>query len=457
MSDIYQDLASILGHSAVLSAAQVAERRASYWDPSPMRAAALVRPGTTAELSAILRQCHARGQAVVTHGGLTGCVEGAACDGGSVVISLERMNAIEEIDPVGRTATVQAGVVLQKLQEAVQEQGLMFPVDLGARGSCTIGGNVSTNAGGINVIRFGMMRSRVLGLEAVLADGTVISSMNRMLKNNAGYDLKQLFIGSEGTLGIVTRTVVRLEEAPVSRNTALVSLANFEQVTGLLKRLQVRLGGQLSAYEVMWGDYFRAVTEPGWHRAPCGRDSAYYVVLEAEGANPDADASRFMQIMEQALDDRLVQDVVIPHSGSERNALWAIRENFEALYQRKPVFLYDVSLPIREMEGYVAEVQRRLRLRWPHSRCDVIGHIGDGNLHFFVHPGCGGENLHEQSDEDVYVPLASIGGSISAEHGIGTEKREHLHISRSEDEIALMRLLKRSLDPQGILNPGKVL
>jgi FAD/FMN-containing dehydrogenase len=457
MPSILEALRAALGVDAVLGPERVAERASSYWDQSPMRAACLVRPRSTEEVAAALKLCHAHGQAVVTHGGLTGCVEGATTDAASVVVSLERMSAVEEIDTVGRTATVQAGVSLQKLQETVREQGMIFPVDLGARGSCTVGGNVATNAGGINVIRYGMMRSRVLGLEAVLADGTVISSMNRMLKNNAGYDLKQLFIGSEGTLGVVTRVIVRLEEAPVSRNSAMVALDSFAAVTGLLKRLQQALGGQLSAYEVMWGDYFREVTEPGFHRAPLGREHAYYVMLEAEGANPEADAAQFMAVMEQAMAEELVADAVIPHSETERRALWEVRENFSALFQRKPIFLYDVSLPIRDMEAYVQAVQALLKKRWPQSRCDVIGHIGDGNLHFFVNPGCAGEHQHQQSDEDVYAPLRAIGGSISAEHGIGTEKRGHLPVSRSPEEIALMQLLKRSLDPKNILNPGKVL
>ncbi|NKF22999.1 FAD-binding oxidoreductase [Solimonas marina] len=454
---ILEALRAALGTDAVFDAAQVAERATSYWSQAPMQGAALVRPRSTDDVAAALRICHAAGQAVVTHGGLTGCVEGAIADPQSVIISLERMNVIEEIDPIGRTATVGAGVTMQNLQEAAREQGLLYAVDLGARGSCTIGGNVSTNAGGINVIRYGMMRAHVLGLEAVLADGTVISSMNRMLKNNAGYDLKQLFIGSEGTLGIVTRVVVRLDEAMSSRNSAMVALTSFEQVTQLLKRLQRELGGQLSAYEVMWGDYFRDVTEPGFHRAPLDRGHPYYVMLEAEGADADADAARFMAVMEGALADELVADAVIPQSETERRTLWEIRENFMALYRRQPIFLYDVSLPIREMPAYVAEVQARLKRRWPNSRCDVIGHIGDGNLHFFVHPGAEGEHLHEQSDEDVYAPLQPIGGSISAEHGIGTEKRRHLPISRSAAEIALMHTLKQTLDPKGILNPGKVL
>ncbi len=457
MKPILDELRAALGEAQVLSADVAAQRPSSFWDTSPLRARALLRPRSTAEVSTALRICHARGQTVVTHGGLTGCVEGATSTADSVVLSLERMNAIEEIDGIGRTATVQAGVILQKLQEAARERGLLFPVDLGARGSCTVGGNVATNAGGINVIRYGMMRQRVLGLEAVLADGTVISSMNHMLKNNAGYDLKQLFIGTEGTLGVVTRVVVKLEEAPTSRNSAMVALASFGQVTALLKRLQQQLGGQLSAYEVMWGDYFREVTQPGWQRAPLGREHAFYVMLEAEGANPDADAAQFTAVMEQALAEELVVDAVIPKSDTELRALWEIRENFQALYQRKPIFLYDVSLQIRDMEAYVAQVQQRLKARWPASRCDVIGHIGDGNLHFFVHPGCAGEHQHEQSDADVYAPLQAIGGSISAEHGIGTEKRRHLSVSRSGEEIALMQVLKRTLDPQGILNAGKVI
>jgi FAD/FMN-containing dehydrogenase len=461
MTPIVQALREALGGDvdAVLDPARIPDRPASSWDKRPLQAAGLAGPPTTGEVAKVLALCHGRNQSVVTHGGLTGCVEGAVAGSDAVVLSLERMNRIEEIDPVGRTATVEAGVVLQTLQDTVREHGLLFPVDLGARGSCTVGGNVATNAGGISVIRYGMTRQRVLGLEAVLADGTVISSMNRMLKNNAGYDLKQLFIGSEGTLGVVTRVVVRLEEAPVSRNTALVAMADFGKVTALLKRLQQALGGQLSAYEVMWGDYFREVTTPGWHRAPMDRSFPYYVVLDAEGAHPDADAEQFLDAIGQAAEEGMVAEVVIPRSETERNALWAIRENFQALYQRKPVFLYDVSLPIREMEAYVAEVQARIKRRWRHSRCDVLGHIGDGNLHFFVNPGVEGDYAaqHAESDEEVYAPLEHIGGSISAEHGIGTEKRGHLGISRSSAEIELMRVLKRSLDPKNLLNPGKVI
>ena len=457
MTDLLDALRAELGADAVLGPAQVAERASSYWDPSPMRAAALVRPRDAPETARVLALCNARGQSVVTHGGLTGVVGGDVTRATDVVLSTERMTAIEAIDPVGRTATVQAGVTLLRLQEAAAAHGLAVPIDLGARGSCTIGGNVATNAGGINVIRHGMTRANVLGLEVVLADGTVITSLNRMVKNNAGYDTKQVFVGSEGTLGVVTRVVVRLVEAPVARHTAFAALATFDAVPELLRSLERALGGGLGAFEVMWGDYVRAVTGPGFHRAPMSREHPFYVLVESEGGDPEADRAAFLGAMERAVERDLVTDAVIAHSETERRALWAIREEFEALFERRPVFLYDVSLPLGSMEAYVEAVEARLRARWPDSRCYAMGHCGDGNVHLFVHPAATGDGLHAQSDEDVYAPLRPIGGSISAEHGIGVEKRGHLGISRSAEEIDLMRLLKRTLDPNGILNPGKVL
>ena len=303
-TDIVASLAQIVGPSNVIAGSELAERATSYWDSTPTNALALVTPTTTTQVSEILKCCHATGQTVVTQGGLTGCVEGCIAEGSDVILSLEKMNAIESIDTVSGVATVQAGAVLQVVQEAVAEQGMLFPLDLGARGSCTIGGNVATNAGGINVIRYGMMRNLVLGLEAVLADGTVVSSMNKMLKNNAGYDLKQLFIGTEGTLGVVTRVVIRLFPAPISSNSALVAMESFNDVTALLGELQRDLAGTLSAYEVMWGEYFHAVTEPGFHRAPMSRDYPFYVMLlarmgvaigEAGGTPRDGNSKTYVQ------------------------------------------------------------------------------------------------------------------------------------------------------------------
>jgi len=453
---ILDKLIEHLSSDCVIGPLAISERASSFWDPSPMEAIALVKPRTTQDISLTLKLCHESGQGVIIHGGLSGCCQGAKTSANKVVISLERMDKIETIDHIGMTATIEAGATLENVQNEINENGFYFPLDLGARGSCMIGGNVATNAGGINVIRYGMMRNQVLGLEAVLADGTILSSMNQMLKNNAGYDLKQLFIGTEGTLGIVTRVVVKLEMGHTSQNTGLVALNSFNNVKAFLAHMKGKMGGILSAYEVMWGDYYRAVTSEGWHTSPMGRDHNYYVIVECDGTHKEQDETNFLNALEGALETGFIEDAVLPKSESERRAIWNIRENFEALYQNKPIFLYDVSLPIKNMEYYINEVQARLKQRWGNVFCSILGHIGDGNLHLFVCPGEGGEELHIKSDEDVYTPLVKYGGSVSAEHGIGTEKKAWLHLSRSPVEIKLMKHLKKSLDPKGILNPGVI-
>jgi FAD/FMN-containing dehydrogenase len=457
---LLHELQGLLPEGGVLGPEDLAGRARNAWDASPLEARALVRPSSTAELSRVMRLCHAHGQTVVVHGGLTGVCDGDRATRHDVVVSFERMTSVEEIDVVGRTATVQAGCTLQAAQAAVERQGLFFPLDLGARGSCTIGGNVATNAGGSNVLRYGMMRAQVLGLEAVLADGTIISSMNRMIKNNTGYDVKQLFIGTEGTLGIVTRAVVALRESSSSINTVLVALDDGEKIARFLKHMDRALGGTLSSFEAMWGDYYREVTAPGRHVSPFGRDHSYYVIAEAQGPHQDEDTKRFEAAVEQAFEAGLVVDAVLPKSGTERDRVWAIRENFEAIYEHRPIFLYDIGVPIRDMLAYVAEVRASVARRWPSGHCWVLGHIGDGNLHFFVTPGSHSDEpaqLHRISDELVYEPLSRYGGAVSAEHGTGLEKKPWMRVTRSAAEIELMRLLKRTLDPRNILNRGKVL
>jgi FAD/FMN-containing dehydrogenase len=368
------------------------------------------------------------------------------------------MSAIEDIDAVGRVATVQAGCKLQTLQDAVRQKGLFFPLDLGARGSCTLGGNVSTNAGGINVIRYGMMRSQVLGLEVVLPNGTIVSSMNRMLKNNSGYDLKQLFIGSEGTLGVVTRMTLALREPTCTVNTALIALEDGANVFRLLKTVHEKLAGTLTSFEAMWGSYYRAVTVPGGHSPPIKLDYPFFVLVEAKGAHQAQDSARFVETMEQALENGLIQDAVISKSEAERGNLWKIREDFGLILQTNPVFLYDISLPLTNMLEYVSELESKLGARWAESKLYTLGHIGDGNLHFFIQPRTSGEPdvLHQQSDEVVYTLLKKFEGAISAEHGVGIEKKGWLHISRTTAEVELMRTLKRAIDPKSILNIGKV-
>lgn len=455
--DLIPQFRAIVGATGVLTGAEVSARNIHVWKQAPVQAKAIVRPRTTAEVSAVLKLCHAHDQTVVPHGGLTGLVQGCNGTEADVVLSLERMNAIEELDPVGRTMTVQAGVPLQQLQEAAERQHLMFPLDLGARGTCQIGGNVSTNAGGNRVIRFGMTRENVLGLEAVLADGTVISSMNTMIKNNAGYDLKHLFIGSEGTLGIVTRVVIRLREMALGQQTAFAAFDEFAQVAGFLRYIDRAMGGGLCSFEVMWRDYYELVTTPPTNNSrPVPLEHNFFVLCEALGTGHAHDAERFEIALAQALEEGLVVDAAVAKSEQERRSMWRIRDSVDAFFRYGPAFLYDVSLAIRDMDAYVTEVKQRLLESYPEHHCFTLGHIGDGNIHFAVAVGSEAPADHHRVNTCVYEPLQRIGGSISAEHGIGTEKVAYLSLSREPAEIALMRQLKAALDPKGILNPGKI-
>jgi FAD/FMN-containing dehydrogenase len=418
------------------------------------RPLAIVRPRSTEEVSGVLRLCHEAATPVVAWGGRTGLVRGTLADG-EVALSLERMNRVLEIDRAGSTMTVEAGAVLANVCDAAEAQGLFFPLDLGARGSATIGGNISTNAGGNRVIRFGMMRELVLGLEAVMADGTIVSSLNRLIKNNAGYDLKQMFIGTEGTLGIVTRAVLRLEQKPVSQNVAFVAVDGFASLVPLLRKMERALGGTLSAFEVMWEDFYRLVTtEPAKGRAPIPYGHPYYVLIEALGGDQDDDTARFTRALEGELEAGTVVDAVIAKSKAECAALWALRDDVLQVGRNAPIFTFDVSLPLAEMENYVGEVRSSLTSRWPAATMMVFGHLGDGNLHLI--PGVGDAKARAAVEEIVYAPLRKIGGSVSAEHGIGLEKRAYLEYSRNPAEIALMGSLKRAMDPKNILNPGKI-
>lgn len=451
------ELRDALGDDGVLVGDEVTARAGDGSGTVPCAARAVLRPRTTEQLSAALSACHGANQPVVPQGGLTGLVGGGVAGDLEVAITLERMTDIEEIDPVGRTMTVQAGAALQSIQEAAEVEGLLFPLDLGARGSCTIGGNVATNAGGNRTIRYGMTRDSVLGLEAVLADGTVLSSLNKMVKNNAGYDLKHLFVGSEGTLGIVTRVVLRLERRPRSHNCALLAVPGFTEVTSLLRKLEEELGGSMSAFEVMWREFYELVTGPQARTAPpIPHGDPYYVLVEAFGARQEEDAAQFEEALGDCMEAGLIGDAVLGKSKAERDEIWALRDDVEQLNHLAPIFTFDVSLRIADMEVYVGEVKTALNERWPGSDCVVFGHLGDGNLHVVVGVGDGSPEARNAVEDIVYGRLEPIGGSVSAEHGIGFEKRAHLGRSRTPEEIALMKTLKRTLDPRGILNPGRV-
>jgi FAD/FMN-containing dehydrogenase len=457
MDDLIGQLRAALAPGAVLIGADAAAKSHGALGQPLGAPIAVLSPASTQEVSAILRLCHAARQPVVPWGGKTGLVNGGVADG-ALALSLERMNGIEEIDVLGATMTVGAGCVLQAVCEAADAHGLFFPLDLGARGSATIGGNISTNAGGNRVVRYGMTRDMVLGLEAVLADGTVLSSLNRLIKNNAGYDVKQLFIGTEGTLGIVTRAVLRLRPRPASQNTAFAAVDAFDRLPRVLRHMERALGGTLSAFEVMWEDFYKLVTTPpAKGRPPIPHGHPYYLLVEALGGDQAEDEARFERALTSALEDGDLVDAVIAKSQAERDRMWALRDDVGQLARNFPFFIFDVSLSIADMEGYVAAIRRALAARWPGSTLVVFGHLGDGNLHVIAGVGEAGAEARHAVEAIVYGPLRERGGSISAEHGIGLEKRPYLGWSRGAEEIALMRGLKQMLDPRNILNPGKIL
>ena len=457
------ELRDRLGASAVLLGDDVPLRNHNDWSAQPpQRPLAVIRPVDAAGVSAALRACRAAGLAVVPQGGLTGVCGGARPEPGWVALSLERMVGIEELDTLGATMTVWAGTPLEQVQRAAADAGLYFALDLGSRGSCAIGGTLSTNAGGNRVIRYGMARELVLGLEVVLPDGTVMTSLNKMLKNNAGYDLKHLFIGSEGTLGIITRVVLRLHPQPQCTLAALCALPDYAAVVGLLGSARKNLGPLLSAFEVMWPDYWQLVTQRMGVRSPLSGaqpTGGVYVLVEAQGTDESVDAPRFQRWLEGLMEQGALSDAAVAQSVADTQSFWALRDACGEFVQALgPHISYDVGLAVADMDAYVQRCKATLAATIPGCEAVYYGHIGDGNLHLVAWvPGLPLEDQPKEAmDEVVYGLVREFHGSVSAEHGIGTVKKRWLGHARSPEEIALMRTLKAALDPMGLLNPGKV-
>lgn len=425
--------------------------------PDTGQVLAITRPRTTEDVSAILKICNDNDAKVVPQGGLTGLAGGGLPVVPSVLLSLERLRAIEELDPAAASITVQAGVNLETVQNAAADAGFFFPLDLGGRGSCHVGGNASTNAGGNRVLRYGMMRESVLGLEAVLADGTIISSLNKMLKNNAGYDLKHLFIGTEGTLGVITRLVLRLHpKAPVAC-TAICALRDYDAVLKFLHHTKSGFGGTLAAFETMWPDFYRLATVGLERTPPVPLGHGVYVLLETLGTDEEGDRARFEDVIGQALEDDVIQDAVIAQSSKESRALWTVRDapgEFHKVYW--PQVALDISVPTGEIAALMVDLRERLVARWPDIQTVFFGHVADSNLHLSARLAVDPMPVHE-IEAIAYAVVGERKGSISAEHGIGMVKREFLHYSRTPEEIALMRTIKRAMDPKNTLNPEKVI
>ena len=454
-----KSLTRIVGEPNILHSGVEKERFTHIWKTDiPLEAKAVIFPSSTEEVSEIMKYCYSIKQEVIVHGGLTNLVGGTETESNQLVISLDKMNLIEEVDPQSKTITAQAGTILENMIDAAKEKNLLLPMSFGAKGSAHIGGVVSTNAGGLRVFRYGMTRQMVLGLEAVLPDGTIISSLKKIIKDNSGYDLKQLFIGSEGTLGIVTKVILRLSEAPTSRSSAIVGIDSYEQVIDLLKYLEKNLAGTLSGFELMWKNTYAAMTGDQSHlTAPISIEYNYYVFIESLGSQPKQDYERLENLIGNSLEMELIQDGVMMQSERELNSIWQIREDVSILAAQANFDQhFDISIPIPLIGELVDQAVRELNKLPFVERIFTFGHVADGNIHFIIGKKENNPKIIEAINELIYRPLKEVGGSVSAEHGIGIHKKAYLSTSRSKEEIDMMKTLKLTFDPLNILNPGRI-
>jgi FAD/FMN-containing dehydrogenase len=423
----------------------------------------MLSPASTDEVAAILRHCNEYGIAVVPQGGNTGMCAAAVPDdsGDQVILNLRRMRAIRDIDAMNASISVDAGCVLADVQAAAAGAGLYFPLSLGAEGSCQIGGNLSTNAGGLNVLRYGTARNLVLGLEVVLADGRVLSGLRALRKDTAGYDLKQLFIGSEGTLGVITGASLKLFAPPGNTSTVLLALPSAETAVSLFGNLREVLNDGLEAFELISSRAMQLVERHiPQQRSPFDTEYPWYVLMETSGQR-DVDA--LAELLEEQLGNGAILDAVLAKSGDEATKLWELRHTISLAEKTEGRGVkHDVSIPMSRLRQFLETAAERISAVEQEAELIVFGHIGDGNLHYNVHlPAANGksdnEALREQISACIYDLVAELCGSFSAEHGVGLLKRDYLARYRDALDLELMRTLKQSLDPANILNPGKVI
>ncbi|KON80152.1 FAD-binding oxidoreductase [Azoarcus sp. PA01] len=468
MNELLRTLAAVVGAPHVLTdPASMAPHLTDWRGRYTGAALAVVKPAATAEVAAVMRACAAADVAMVPQGGNTGLCGGATPlpDGQTVVINLSRMNRIRAVDPANNALIAEAGCTLAAVQQEAAAVDRLFPLSLASEGSCEIGGNLSTNAGGVQVLRYGNMRDLVLGVEVVLPDGRVWDGLRTLRKDNTGYDLKQLFIGAEGTLGIVTAAALKLFPRMRSRATAWVAVPDPAAAVTLLARLRNAGGDRVTAFEIVGRPALDLVLKhfPG-ARSPLADPGAWAVLVELSDAFVDAPLGAMLErALAEALDEGLVLDAAVASSLAQAETLWALRENVSEAQRLEGVSIkHDISVPVSRIPEFLERADAALFAVWPDARIVAFGHIGDGNLHYNLSKPDAQENAHfvartEEVNRLVHDVVDQLGGSISAEHGLGQLKRVEVRRYKSEVELDLMRAVKESLDPRGLMNPGKVL
>ena len=468
MNPLIESLRRIVGPAHVLTEGDLSAWEADWRRRERGKALAVVKPGATNEVAQVVRACAAAGASMVPQGGNTGLVVGSTPDGSGtqVVLSLQRMNAVRAIDAANLTVTVEAGCVLQSLQESAELAGFLFPLSLAAEGSCTIGGNLGTNAGGTQVVRYGNTRELCLGLEVVTAQGEVWDGLSGLRKDNTGYDLRDLFIGSEGTLGVITAATMKLYPLPAARLTAWAAVPSLDADDKLLGLAHQHLSAGLTGFEVM-GQFALALVARHFpqQRIPLYTSAPYCVLLENSDHESETHArAQFERLLEVALDSGCVSDAVVAENLAQARQLWHIRESIPMAQAEEGLNIkHDISIPVSRIPEFVRVTDALLARDIAGVRLVNFGHLGDGNLHYNVQAPEGGDArafLREQEarvNTLVFDSVQAFGGSISAEHGVGSLKVHELEQRKSPVALALMRAIKQALDPQNLMNPGRVL
>ena len=445
--------------SGSLTAHEAQSRFSHIWKTDePLQCKGVCFPKTTQDVSTVMKWCHENHQEVVVHGGLTNLVGGTQTQVNQLVVSLEKMNRVDPVDPKNRSIAAEAGAILENVLDAAKKQDLFLPLSFGARGSAQVGGIISTNAGGLRVFRYGMTRNWVLGLEVVLPDGTIIENLKTLRKDNSGIDLKQLFIGAEGILGIVTKAVFRLIEKPQTRHSAILTTNDYSKLLQTLRYFDQTLGARLTGFELLWKNTFHTMTAEDTHnQSPLQTVENYIVFVELLGKDSSRDVQDLQDACAHGFDQNWIADASFFDTAAAQDECWKIREDVAALEAHALHNQhFDISIPINQIGTIINQIIQQLQ-----SLDDVLGvypfgHVADGNMHLIVGKQNDSPKLTQQINEIVYQPLAAVKGSISAEHGIGLDKKPYLHLSRTQDEIHIMKGLKKLFDPKNILNPGRI-